>query len=302
MTFLEKFELLKKSIPIPSVIASSSVDCDYTDFVDRCKNCYYSFDAYYLENNIYTYYGAYNKMLLDCHGMGESEKCYESVDCTKCHSCTYLINCNGSSDCHFSAYLNSCSDCFGCVDLTHKKYCIFNRQYTKEEYFKKIEELKTENPKNLLEQMSDLERKLPHPATYQSNSENCPYGNNIYNSKNCFWSFNTYYFENSGYSYYVSYAKNCWDVSEFGGNPGVKTISERCYENLNTETCYDCAFLVSSKNCTNCHYSDQLINCSDCFGCVGLKSKKYCILNNQLTKEQYSQALKEIKKELGWKT
>ena len=28
----------------------------------------------------------------------------------------------------------SCSDCFGCVGLRNKQYCIFNKQYTKEEY------------------------------------------------------------------------------------------------------------------------------------------------------------------------
>ena len=36
------------------------------------------------------------------------------------------------------------------------------------------------------------------------------------------------------------------------------------------------------------------------FGCIGLKNKKYCILNNQLTKDQYEKAVREIKKELGW--
>ena len=129
---------------------------------------------------------------------------------------------------------------------------------------------------------------------------NCPYGNNIYNAKNCFWSFNTIYYEDSGYTFYTSRAKNCWDVYEFGGNPDLKTVSERCYENVNTDTTYECAFLTASQNCTNCNYSDHLTNCADCFGCVGLKNKKYCILNNQLTKEQYETAVKSIKKGLGW--
>ncbi len=28
----------------------------------------------------------------------------------------------------------NCSDCFGCVGLRNKQYCVFNKQYTKEEY------------------------------------------------------------------------------------------------------------------------------------------------------------------------
>lgn len=27
-----------------------------------------------------------------------------------------------------------CNNCFGCVNLYQKDYCIFNKQYTKEEY------------------------------------------------------------------------------------------------------------------------------------------------------------------------
>ena len=38
--------------------------------------------------------------------------------------------------------LFSCSDCFGCVGLKKKQYCILNKQYTKEEYFEMVEKIK----------------------------------------------------------------------------------------------------------------------------------------------------------------
>jgi len=41
----------------------------------------------------------------------------------------YSFNCYG------------CANCFACLGLRNKKYCIFNRQYTKEEYFKLREEI-----------------------------------------------------------------------------------------------------------------------------------------------------------------
>jgi len=41
----------------------------------------------------------------------------------------------------YSMYANSgCRDCFGCVNIKKKQYCILNKQYTKEEY----EKLKTQ--------------------------------------------------------------------------------------------------------------------------------------------------------------
>ncbi len=300
MNFLEKYALLKKSIPVQAVSVRSSVDCEYADIAVSCKNCYYCFDCYKLEGGMYTNFGWGNK-LVDCRSVIESEKCYQSADCNKCHSSTYLFDCNSSTDCHFSAFLNSCANCFGCVGLTHKKFCILNTQYTKEKYQEKLEELKKENPDKLIKQMLDLKQKIPHPASQQFNSENCPYGDYMYDSKNCYWGFLINYSENSGYIYESGTMKNCWDVFFSGGNYSQKTFSERCYENVNTDTCYDSVFLKDSENCTNCYYSENILNCSDCFGCVGLKNKKYCVLNNQLTKDQFTQAQKEIKKELGWR-
>jgi hypothetical protein len=38
--------------------------------------------------------------------------------------------------------LFSCSDCFACAGLKKKQYCIFNKQYTKDEYFELVEKIK----------------------------------------------------------------------------------------------------------------------------------------------------------------
>jgi hypothetical protein len=45
----------------------------------------------------------------------------------------YLWYCN---DLFYSDSCNSSHDCFGCVGLHHKEYCILNKQYSKEEYEK----------------------------------------------------------------------------------------------------------------------------------------------------------------------
>jgi len=39
-----------------------------------------------------------------------------------------------SSDLAYCDNCYSCKDCIGCVGLNKKRYCILNRQYSKEEY------------------------------------------------------------------------------------------------------------------------------------------------------------------------
>ncbi len=301
MTFLEKYELLKKSIPVAAVSNDlNTVNCEYIDYVYQSKNCYYCFDSVEIEDCIYTIMARGNK-LIDCTSVFESEKSYICIDCTKCYNSTYLLKSNNSTDCHFSAFLNSCTECFCCVGLTHKKYCIFNRQYSRDEYIKKVEELKNENPEKILAQMIELKQKVPHPASQQLNSVGCPYGDGIDNSRSSYCSFNVTNIENSGYIYLSSNIKNSWDIY-FTGGTGTKTFTERCYELVDCGFSYNSAFLYNCIDCTNCYYGLSLTHCSDCFGCVGLSKKKYCILNNQLTKDQYNIAINEIKKELGWKS
>lgn len=53
-------------------------------------------------------------------------------------SCT-LVRCNNLE---YSMNCYDCTDCFGCVGLCKKKFCIFNKQYTEEEYWKRLDELK----------------------------------------------------------------------------------------------------------------------------------------------------------------
>jgi len=52
---------------------------------------------------------------------------------------------------------------------------------------------------------------------------------------------------------------------------------------------------------TSCRYSAYLDNCEECeycFGCVGLRKKKYCILNKQYTEEEYKNLVEKIKADM----
>ena len=63
-----------------------------------------------------------------------------------------------------------CQDCFGCVGLKNKSYCIFNKQYSKQEYNelvpKIIEHMKKPLPNPLLGGEGTSERGEFFPAKY----------------------------------------------------------------------------------------------------------------------------------------
>ncbi len=65
-----------------------------------------------------------------------------------------------------------------------------------------------------------------------------------------------------------------------------------CWYNELSGNCSCCLNSYAQKCCvwSSSRYSEYLdlcIECEYCFGCVGLKKKKYCILNKQYTKEKY---------------
>ncbi len=62
--------------------------------------------------------------------------CYEGailgLDAHKAHFCLSVWD--GTSNMLYCKYSVACHDCFGCIGLHRKQYCILNKQYTKEEY------------------------------------------------------------------------------------------------------------------------------------------------------------------------
>ena len=65
---------------------------------------------------------------------GYTEIIYDSVCLDHCYNCRNCYYSSGLTDCSFCYDCKGCSSCFMCVNLREKKYCILNKQYTKEEY------------------------------------------------------------------------------------------------------------------------------------------------------------------------
>ena len=88
------------------------------------------------------------------------------------------------------------------------------------------------------------------------------------------------------YSRGITYSNEVFD-----GYFGIKL--DRCYEVVNVQQSSTTTHAKNSIGCVDSHY---LLNCSgltDCFGCVNVRNKSNCWLNEQLTKEEYQKRLQE---------
>jgi hypothetical protein len=57
---------------------------------------------------------------------------------------------------------------------------------------------------------------------------------------------------------------------------------------------YNAKFCSTCITVSNAMYSFECIHCKDIFGCAGLKGRQYCILNKQLSKEEYEEMLPKV--------
>ncbi|PIP68859.1 hypothetical protein COW91_02580, partial [Candidatus Nomurabacteria bacterium CG22_combo_CG10-13_8_21_14_all_32_8] len=203
---------------------------------------------------------------------------------------------DGSLDSAFLFNCLGCSNCFGCVNLRNQKYCIFNKQYSKEEYQKEIQKWDLGDYKIVQkaeQEFMKLFYKTPKHFANIINSTNV-IGDNIKNSRNCKICFSVFNgVENCKYIFYSGLLlKDSYDVT-LGGD-----TSELLYQATGSTRCQKAFFVRASSNLVDVEYSENLYNCSNCFGCAKLRHKKYCILNKQYSKEEYKKLIPKIKEHM----
>ena len=110
-----------------------NLDCS-GDVVSYSKNTKYCYVAKKCENTKYGDFASFNKDSYDMTMSGELSECYECV--VGDHS---IINFFGvfsvkSQNVTYTQHCHSSKNLFGCAQLRNANYCIFNKQYSKEEY------------------------------------------------------------------------------------------------------------------------------------------------------------------------
>ena len=287
--FFEQFNELLMAVPRPPSIGSNNINSDYTNYGIYNKNCYLIVSAEKNEDCLYGHRLFFNRDCVDCENIHSSELCYQCFQCINCYKCIFsqrLENCN---DLFFCFDCRNCQNCFSCVGLRNKQYHIFNKPYTKEQYFSKLKEFGLDyysKSLRLKEEFEDFYLKFPRRFAEVIKSENCV-GNNINNSKNCF---NSFVIKESKDLKYVTFA-----VKAFSSMDGSYIdFSEWTYESFSGEQDSNKLFTCQCWFSNNLQYCDSCTSSFHLFACIGLRNKQYCILNKQYTKEEYEKLVPKI--------
>ncbi|OGI74210.1 hypothetical protein A2740_01610 [Candidatus Nomurabacteria bacterium RIFCSPHIGHO2_01_FULL_43_16] len=136
--FFAQFIELMKRVPHMAIVNDdgiASLNCEYTHDWWFSKNCYMCFSGWYVENVMYSFFILKGKDIVDCMNIrSESNWIYECILCSKSYQTKYSEICLACVDSQFLYDCHNCKHVFGCVGLRNTNYCIFNKQYTKEQY------------------------------------------------------------------------------------------------------------------------------------------------------------------------
>jgi hypothetical protein len=221
------------------------------------------------------------------------DQCESCKHCFNSYRVHYSFNVHDSMDSLFLYDCRNMKDCFMCWNLRNKQYCILNEQYTKEDYFRKVKSFNTRSFSGIQDLKKEFWKIVAKNAVHRENYNTKTVdsvGNFLSECKNC---------QNC---FFLDRSENCRHVFRgFETKDGIYTIAtigEKCAFSAIDAYIYETAF---TSHCSSCRYSmflDYCEECEYCFGCVGLKKKKYCILNKQYTKEEYKELKEKIVKNM----
>lgn len=294
--FFEQFKELSLAIPYPALVTDylTLENSEYANQVDHLKNCYLFFNGAYNESCFYSYALNRCKEVFDSLNLDKCELCYECYRTHQSYSSAYLSH---SRTCIDSLFLRDCADCqkcIGCFGLRGRQHHIFNQPYSPEEHANKVKELDLGSYRNLTafkERFRQFVLKHPIKAIYSRITNNVS-GNYIYESRNCASCFSVTGAQDGKYVFSMETppVKDVMDYTVWGDN------AELIYE---CETCGD--GVRSLRFCRNCwgefrdsQYTWESHNAASLFGCVGLRSKQFCILNKRYTENEYNALVPKI--------
>ena len=111
-----------------------NVDNCTGDYLINCKNARECFDSFELQDCAYCTWIFNSHDCHDVYGLGHGEFVYQGLGVEAVNNCAFNTFVSDSSDAFYSDLSFYCMNIFGCVGLRNKKYCIFNKQYSREEY------------------------------------------------------------------------------------------------------------------------------------------------------------------------
>ena len=139
--YITKFEEIKKKAFNKQDHNEKSINCsgEYLNNSKNCFSCYYEIGG---ENLAYCIGGMAIRDSYDIVGGIEVESCYECWGRSDNYG-NKFCDIASSQNMEYSVFCRNCHDCFGCDGLSNKSFCVFNKQYTEEDYNKLVDAIKT---------------------------------------------------------------------------------------------------------------------------------------------------------------
>lgn len=294
-SFFEQFNELVHRVPLIDLFDQNGINTNYCNTVVNHKNCYMVTAGWDNEDSAYSNRISFCKETFDCYTCHKTEFCYQCVNCKDSYKLFYSELSFNCTDSNFLYDCRNCINCTLCTNQRNKSYCFLNKQYSKEEYQKLINELGLEEKKNV-ENAKEVFKKLKLNSIHKyAELTNCTntIGDNLENSKNAKYCFDLAGgVENSKFCNWGTYGL----TDSYDTGPGTGGKSELTYEGIsigvgNT----NCKFGAILWNSVDTEYAFNSYSLKNCFGCVSLRNAEYCILNKQYTKEEYFILVEKIK-------
>lgn len=295
MNFFQQFQRLRERTPRLSLRGFKNVNSDYCDFAYFAKNSYMCFTIDQSESCYYVMRSYKCKFCADSYMINDCELCYECINCANCYDSSYLQDCQQTSESFLGYDLKGCNKCFGCINLRHQQYHIWNKPYEKEQYELEVSRLKKIPLVELYKEFEKLHLTVPHVQWFQNKTENA-IGDHLKSCKNAFYCWDSEGVQDCAYLFrcFNVYGNRTMDSYDSSGGVDMEMSYEVDYVGkiYNCNFCFYCEFLRDSEYCDHCFNSEHL------FGCVGLSRRKYCILNQEFEPEEWQKRVDEIKAEM----
>lgn len=286
MNYLEQFEELRTKTPLIGLQCVQNENSPFCQYTEKSKDCYMTFASYTSQDCMYNHRVFYCTDCVDCALCWKCELCYQCTDCKNCYNCENCKDCEQATDCYWCFDCIGITNCFGCIGLRKGEYQIFNKQYTKEEYEKHLPQLKKMTSAQVGQHIGQLYQTVPRVYMRGRNNENVT-GDYVNQSRNCVGVFDSESIEDCINSFHCDDAKDLVDCTHLGW-------AEQCYQIMSGGNLNECMFCTGCWFSSNLLYCDLVFNSTNCFLCVGVNHKKFHILNEEYSEEDYHKKKAEI--------
>ncbi len=278
-TFTENYKKLMVKVPRMSLSVTNNINSEYVNYAADVKNCYLVYGTIVSED---CYYGNpyYSKDCVDNTILRNSELCYECIDSEHLYNCDHCQDSQNCRDCKYCYDARQCQNCAFCVGIRNAKYHILNKEYSKEEYERRLAEIDVKNPKpEILKQYEALKYQVPRQFMVGTHNENVS-GNYLFHCKNTFESFNAERCHDCAFLAQVMDAKDSQDIN-------YMEDAELCYNSFGFYHNYMVWFSNTCGNCKFVQYSEFCSNSKYLFGCISIKNNTHCIFNKKYSEAEF---------------